>query len=214
MGDVMIESIKDISVHLSFIQKTLNAPKNRKNTFGNYNYRNCEDILEAVKKIMPDGCYVTLSDAVIAIGDRLYVKAKATFSFAGNEIFVEAFAREINERKGYDPAQITGAASSYARKYALNGLFCIDDSKDIDAHEPKEEKVISNTNALITTDEALHLSKLIFDAKVDSKKFMQAYKVNAINGLSKLQFEDAVKKCNAKIKAAQNQNDPSKFMRV
>lgn len=131
--------MSNIFNHLSFVQKNLNAPKDRKNTFGNYNYRNCEDILEAVKKIMPDRCYITLKDEMVLIGERYYVKAEAIFSFEGEHISRTAYAREPNEKKGYDVAQITGATSSYARKYALNGLFAIDDSKDQDSMDNREE---------------------------------------------------------------------------
>ena len=115
------------------IQKELKAPKNQYNNFGKYNYRNCEDILEAVKKLL-DGAVLTLDDEVVQIGDRLYVKATATLSLGINDqISTTAYAREPLTKKGMDEAQITGATSSYARKYALNGLFCIDDTKDADS---------------------------------------------------------------------------------
>lgn len=113
------------------IQKELKAPKNQYNSFGKYNYRNCEDILEAVKPLLGD-CILTLSDEVVNIGAHNYVKASATFQ-EGEEIkSVSAYAREAEEQKGMNDAQITGSSSSYARKYALNGLFLIDDTKDDD----------------------------------------------------------------------------------
>jgi len=115
---------------LSAIQKELKAPKSQYNNFGKYKYRSCEDILEAVKPLL-DGTPLTISDELMLIGDRYYVKA--TVNFGGtNGITVSAYAREENEKKGMDASQITGAASSYARKYALNGLFLIDDTKDSD----------------------------------------------------------------------------------
>lgn len=115
------------------VQKALKAPKNQKNTFGGYNYRSCEDILEAVKPLLvKEALLLTLSDTMVEVGGRVYVKATATVETGEEEITVTAFAREEEEKKGMDASQITGAASSYARKYALNGLFCIDDTKDSD----------------------------------------------------------------------------------
>lgn len=115
------------------VQKALKAPKNQKNSFGGYNYRSCEDILEAVKPLLvKEGILLTLSDTMVEVGGRIYVKATATVETGEEEIAVTAFAREEEEKKGMDASQITGAASSYARKYALNGLFCIDDTKDSD----------------------------------------------------------------------------------
>ena len=116
---------------LNKIQKELKAPKGQKNTFGNYNYRSCEDILEAVKPLLGEAV-LTISDEIVNLGDRFYVKAIATISQGTENVSVSAYARESLEKKGMDSAQITGATSSYARKYALNGLFCIDDTKDAD----------------------------------------------------------------------------------
>lgn len=118
---------------LAKIQSELKAPKGQTNTFGKYKYRNCEDILEALKPLL-DGSTVTLSDDIQLVGDRVYVKATATLTDkAGVSVSVTAFAREAQSKKGMDEAQVTGAASSYARKYALNGLFMIDDTKDADS---------------------------------------------------------------------------------
>lgn len=118
---------------LSRIQKELKAPKNQRNNFGGYNYRSCEDILEAVKPLL-DNCALTVSDEVIVLDGRYYVKATACLALSKDE-FVEntAYAREPESKKGMDEAQITGATSSYARKYALNGLLAIDDTRDADA---------------------------------------------------------------------------------
>lgn len=141
-----------MNTELANIQSTLKAPKGQKNTFGNYFYRSCEDILEAVKPLL-DGATITLSDEVVETGGRVYIKAVATFTdSAGGLVQATGFAREAETKKGMDEAQITGSASSYARKYALNGLFCIDDTKDSDAtnngrsSEPKKkEEAISST---------------------------------------------------------------------
>ena len=124
-------------LRLMNIQQKLKAPKNQRNNFGNYNYRSAEDILEAVKPILKEErCVIIIGDEVVSIGDRIYIKATARLIGAddGKEISsVSAFARESEDKKGQDDSQITGATSSYARKYALNGLFAIDDNKDADA---------------------------------------------------------------------------------
>lgn len=130
---------------LNLIQSELKAPKNQRNTFGNYNYRSAEDILEAVKPLLKKHeCTMTISDTIVEVGGRVYVKATATFLDGDNRTEVCAFAREEETKKGMDAAQITGSASSYARKYALNGLFLIDDTKDPDATNdhgnPRAEK--------------------------------------------------------------------------
>ena len=129
---------------LIMIQQGLKAPKNQRNTFGNYTYRSAEDILEAVKPLLAEqGCTLTISDEMVEIGGRVYVRATATLTSEKESVQTTAFAREEQIKKGMDAAQITGSASSYARKYALNGLFCIDDTKDPDStnkHEKEEEK--------------------------------------------------------------------------
>ena len=125
---------------LSRIQAALKAPKNQRNDFGKYNYRSCEDILEAVKPLLAqEGLVLTITDSIEAIANRVYVKATATITDGEKSIFTEAYAREADGRKGMDESQVTGSASSYARKYALNGLFCIDDTKDADTMKPVEE---------------------------------------------------------------------------
>lgn len=117
------------------IQNKLNAPKNQRNNFGGYNYRSCEDILEAVKPLLQEtNCTLTVSDDIVQVSDRIYVKATATLRTPGGATYTTtAFAREAVSKKGMDDSQVTGSTSSYARKYALNGLFCIDDNKDPDA---------------------------------------------------------------------------------
>lgn len=127
------------------IQNELKAPKNQRNTFGNYNYRSAEDILEAVKPLLKKyNCCLTITDEIKQLGDRYYVEATATLCSSDGDRFVavSAYAREEESKKGMDASQITGSTSSYARKYALNGLFCIDDTKDADftnTHEKSEQ---------------------------------------------------------------------------
>ena len=123
---------------LNEIQQKLKAPKGQRNSFGNYNYRSCEDILKAIKPLLGDGV-LTLTDELVLIGDRYYVKAFAQLTNGEEKITVSAYARESLVKKGMDESQITGAASSYARKYALNGLFCIDDTKDADTMDNAKE---------------------------------------------------------------------------
>ncbi len=129
---------------LTKIQKELKAPKNQYNSFGKYNYRNVEDILEGIKPLLSETVTLTLSDKIILIGDRYYVEATARIADGKEEVVSTAYAREPLEQKGMNEAQITGSASSYARKYALNGLFCIDDTKDPD-HE-SQTKVVTAQN--------------------------------------------------------------------
>lgn len=120
---------------LGAVQAALKAPKNQFNKFGGYKYRNCEDILEAVKPLCAaNKCMIYLSDEICQTADRLYVKATAHFcdTETEKELVATAFAREEESKKGMDGSQVTGASSSYARKYALNGLLCIDDTKDND----------------------------------------------------------------------------------
>lgn len=127
---------KNIATVLHDIQTKLKAPKNQRNNFGNYNYRSCEDVLEAVKPLLPAGYSLILNDEIKAVGDRVYVEATAMLYKSPEEsIKTTAQAREAESKKGMDAAQVTGAASSYARKYALSGLFAIDDNKDADTKD-------------------------------------------------------------------------------
>jgi len=127
----------DITKELARIQKSLKAPKGQFNSFGKYPYRSCEDILEAVKPLLGE-CALIVGDEMVAVGDRIYVKATAILSSGDKEVRTTAFAREPVTKKGMDDAQLTGATSSYARKYALNGLFCIDDNKDADTMDNRK----------------------------------------------------------------------------
>ena len=125
---------------LNKIQAELKAPKNAYNSFGGYNYRSAESILEAVKPICHKyGATLTLSDDIVEVGGRIYVKATARLQTETQLAEVTAYAREAETKKGMDESQITGTASSYARKYALNGLFCIDDTKDADTDEYRKQ---------------------------------------------------------------------------
>lgn len=135
---------------LMCVQQNLKAPKNQFNFFGKYHYRSCEDIQEALKPIMAEvKAILLLNDEIVMIGSRYYIKASAIFQDAeSNEKIVNvAYARETEDKPKMDAAQITGSCSSYARKYALNGLFCIDDAKDPDAVQPQQENQRNNTGS-------------------------------------------------------------------
>ena len=179
------------------IQSELKAPKGQFNAYGKYKYRSCEDILEAVKPILKKcNCTLLLSDSLVYIGDRYYIKATATLVNAeGKSVSTEAYAREEETKKGMDASQITGASSSYARKYALNGLLCIDDNKDSDttntgdnapaapAKASKEdnaevEKAIAEINAAKSKDE---LVKAIAKYKVNKSVINNLAFINAVN---------------------------------
>ena len=124
-----------IYTKLMNVQNELKVPKNNKNTFGNYKFRNAEDILEALKPLLKKhNVTVIITDDVVMVGDRYYIKATVKFidTETGETIETSALAREEETKKGFDSSQITGSTSSYARKYALNGLFAIDDTKDSD----------------------------------------------------------------------------------
>ena len=137
------------------VQTKLKAPKSQYNSFGKYSYRNCEDILEALKPILKEvGATIIISDEVVSVNERYYVKATVKFidTETGEVVEASANAREEDNKKGMDSSQLTGSTSSYARKYALNGLFAIDDTKDSDftnTHdkEKKTLEVISEAQA-------------------------------------------------------------------
>ena len=132
---------------LAKVQKELKAPKNQYNSFGKYHYRSCEDILEGLKHVLGD-LVVTLNDDIVMVGDRIYVKATVTVTDGKESISTCAFARESLTKKGMDDSQITGTASSYSRKYALDGMFLIDDTKDADSADNSQQ-----SNKPISTDE-------------------------------------------------------------
>ena len=151
-----IQKAENIHKALARIQKELKAPKGQFNKFGRYNYRSCGDILEAVKPLL-NGLYLIIADEVVMIGDRHYIRATAKLSNGEIMIANTAFAREALNKKGMDESQITGASSSYARKYALNGLFAIDDTKDADTEKPttavvKKEKLLTSSDTKVISE--------------------------------------------------------------
>lgn len=179
------------------IQHKLKAPKGRKNNFGNYKYRSCEDILEAVKPLLAEEeCTLTLSDDMVAIGERIYVKAVATIRKGDESVTVTAYAREAETKKGMDDSQITGTASSYARKYALNGLFLIDDTKDADtdeyANQTKAGENIEEDRPINKT-EVKTLTQLSESYKVNTADICKRYKVSKLEDMSYHQYGAALR---------------------
>jgi len=184
-----MENVKTIYTELNRIQKELKAPKNQKNNFGGFNYRSAEDILLGYKQIACETTLV-LNDEMVQIGDRYYIKATATLEYKGDTKYATAFAREPLSKKGMDESQVTGATSSYARKYALNGLLAIDDSKDTDFTdgEKKEIEVMEGHESAIE----------MIDSHEDLKSYWNEHK-----GLGK-EFGALVTK--RKYKLQQNEN--------
>ena len=133
------------------IQRKLKAPKGQYNSFGKYKYRSCEDILEAVKPLLAkEGCSLTISDEIVQVGERYYVKATATLVDIEDKssLTTSAYARESLDKKGQDESQVTGSTSSYARKYCLNGLFLIDDTKDSDVTNTQKKESSGESDKL------------------------------------------------------------------
>jgi hypothetical protein len=180
---------KSIVDKLAEIQALLHAPKSQFNSFGKYKYRNCEDILEAVKPLARErDCAVLISDEPVLIGTRHYIKATATLKAAGDEISTTAYAMEAESKKGMDSAQVTGATSSYARKYALNGLFAIDDTKDADSRTDNAPPPVK----LITFDQEATIDALIDEVGADRTAFLGWLKVGKLAELQAANYNNAI----------------------
>ena len=175
------------------IQTQLKAPKGQFNKFGGYKYRSCEDILEAVKPLLLENkCVLTITDTVDNIGDRFYIKAAAvlTDTESDESIINTAYARESDEKKGMDGSQITGTASSYARKYALNGLFLIDDTKDADTDEHAKQTGQDEKKA--TEKQIAMIEKLVDADKIPN--LLKYYNVEHLEDLSSAQANEVIAK--------------------
>jgi len=184
------------------VQKKLKAPKGQYNSFGKYHYRSCEDILEALKPLLAEqNLVLRISDELVLIGERYYIKATTTLTDTetGEETTTTAYAREEENKKGMDGSQVTGASSSYARKYALNGLFCIDDTKDSDAtntHGKSEENADlakrpdtpKPKKQTITLDQETELTDLINEAKAKLPEVLKFYKVKKLSDMTPEQY--------------------------
>lgn len=174
-----VDMPKTIIEKLGFIQSNLIVPKSQFNSFGKYNYRSCEDILEALKPLLKQmEVTLTINDEVVLIGDRFYVKATAILSDTQSTIQTSGYARESADKKGMDDSQITGATSSYARKYALNGLFCIDDTKDSDStnnHDKQAVKPQETPNSVPTQEKSL--KEMVLDKATKLFKTKDDFKI-------------------------------------
>jgi hypothetical protein len=187
--------MSDLTNKLAMIQQKLKAPKSQVNTFATYKYRSCEDILEAVKPLLND-LVLTISDDIVEVGGRVYVKATASLSSGSGSVSTTAFARESLSKKGMDDSQITGSASSYARKYALNGLFCIDDTKDADAtNQHDKQSVIDESQLAVIYD-------LLDKTDSDIEKFCKAFHIEGVEAMLLSQFDKAMAALNRKLKDA------------
>ena len=182
------------------IQNALKCNKSRYNQFGEYSYRSCEDILEAVKPYLQEqGCALTLSDSIELVGERYYVKATATLFGEDGAVIAStsASAREEKEKKKSDGSQLTGASSSYARKYALNGLFCLDDEKDADAtntHGKDESAPEKEPKKDVLSPNQLKIIGGYTEAQKDY--FLRAFGVDCIENLSKHQATQIITEMN------------------
>jgi len=178
---------------LLLVQNELKAPKSQRNSFGNYNYRSAEDILEAVKPVCQKyDCVIKVSDDIVLIGERYYIKASARFHNSTGD-FEEsiAFAREPETKKGMDESQITGTASSYARKYALNGLLCIDDNKDADTDEHTKE---TKPELRLASKEQIEIITESIKAEPERlSKMLEYFKVAKIEAFTLEQASEAIK---------------------
>lgn len=193
---------------LSVIQQELIAPKNQYNSYGKYNYRSCEDILEGLKPFMDRlKVAIKVSDEIVLVGDRYYIKATATLidteALVDCEVDVPfinntAYAREEETVKGMSSSQITGSASSYARKYALNGLFCIDDVKDADSRDNRQKEAEEQKkaeaeqkkieNSVISEVKVKALLARCEKEGVEPAKILKLYKAKSIADLTELQY--------------------------
>ena len=182
------------------IQKELKAPKNQRNNFGNYNYRSNEDILEAVKQLAHEnGCIVTQEDELVNIGDRYYVKATTTLIEieTSEKQSATAYAREEENKKGMDGSQITGASSSYARKYSANGLFAIDDTKDSDGTNTHGKETKQSKDKILANKAEIDLvNKLVADIPA----LLNYYKIEKLEDLTSQQAKQIIERKQNEVK--------------
>ena len=157
--------MKEFIKKVASIQSSLKAPKSQFNKFGNYSYRNCEDILEAVKPLLKEtGLVLTINDEMVELGGKIYVKSTSTITDGENKLSNSAFAREADEAKGMSSSQITGSTSSYAKKYSLNGLFLIDDTKDADATNTHGRADVSKVEETLNTQKFTASTSIVINS--------------------------------------------------
>tara|TARA_Y100001978_G_C23700583_1_gene440619 strand:- start:3706 stop:4431 length:726 start_codon:yes stop_codon:yes gene_type:complete len=178
--------MKDMNIHekLNIVQTSLKVEKGHRNDFGKYNYRNLADIFQGVKQLLNEtGCYLIVSDEIVNIGGSNYIKATATFGDGNDEVSVNGYARESVSKKGMDDSQITGATSSYARKYACNGLFAIDDTADADSMDNRNHisELRKNTKGEVKTlsEDTVKLKRLSNSKWFKNHKTKTGLSINA-----------------------------------
>jgi hypothetical protein len=194
---------KTIGEVIHFIQTNLKVPKSQFNKFGNYNYRSLEDIKESLKKILPETSYIMEQDEVIFLEGRFYIKATVSFHWGKEVLSTTGFAREEESKKGMDGSQVTGAASSYARKYAYNALFGIDDTKDADSMDNADKNAAKNT---VNEIQAGVLNKLFSEREFDNAAFFKHYKIDKIEDLPSAYFAQAKGMLEKKPMKVKNEN--------
>ena len=192
---------------LTEVQNELKAPKSKYNSFGKYNYRSCEDILEAVKPILKaKRLAMTVKDDVFNIGDRFYIMATVTVFDCESEekVTTTAYAREDADKKGMDGSQITGSSSSYARKYALNGMFAIDDTKDADSWNTHDkDRTFEKKEAERATEEQIAKLRALYKGKEDKlTELLDKYGITSPVQFKRMEIQSVIDKLEAKLKQA------------
>lgn len=192
-GEILIAHKDSVIYKLQQIQTKLKAPKNQHNNFGGYDYRSCEDIYEAVKPYLKEyDLTLIMSDELVQIGDRYYIKATAKLTNGMQTVENVSFAREDETKKGMDSSQITGAASSYARKIALNGLFLIDDVRDSDGNN----EITGNDRLKLLN----RINELELELDIPHEKTLEIYKVASNNQMTDSQLQDCVNNMEKRLK--------------
>ena len=192
---------------LTEVQNELKAPKSKYNSFGKYNYRSCEDILEAVKPILKaKRLAMTVKDDVFNIGERFYIMATVTVFDCESEekVTTTAYAREDADKKGMDGSQITGSSSSYARKYALNGMFAIDDTKDADSWNTHDkDRTVEKKEAERATEEQIAKLRALYKGKEDKlTELLDKYGITSPVQFKRMEIQSVIDKLEAKLKQA------------
>lgn len=192
---------------LTEVQNELKAPKSKYNSFGKYNYRSCEDILEAVKPILKaKRLAMTVKDDVFNIGDRFYIMATVTVydCESDEKVTTTAYAREDADKKGMDGSQITGSSSSYARKYALNGMFAIDDTKDADGWNTHDkDRTVEKKEAERATEEQVAKLRALYKGKEDKlTELLDKYGITSPVQFKRMEIQSVIDKLEAKLKQA------------
>lgn len=192
---------------LTEVQNELKAPKSKYNSFGKYNYRSCEDILEAVKPILKaKRLAMTVKDDVFNIGDRFYIMATVTVydCESDEKVTTTAYAREDADKKGMDGSQITGSSSSYARKYALNGMFAIDDTKDADSWNTHDkDRTVEKKEAERATEEQVAKLRALYKGKEDKlTELLDKYGITSPVQFKRMEIQSVIDKLEAKLKQA------------